>query len=82
MHLVMIIPDLVQEPERMKYIVATLNILNKTNDVLSKIGGSPTHLPYLVIGGSKPGTRRKTLVKLLEALDKLNRSVKYIMRIL
>ncbi len=71
MHLVMMIPDLVQEPERMKYIVATLNMLNKTNDVLSKLGGSPTHPPYIVIGGVSRVPDEKTLVKLIEELDKL-----------
>ncbi len=71
MHLVMIIPDLVQEPERMKYIVATLNILNKINDALSKLGGSPTHPPYLVIGGVSRVPDEKTLAKLLEELDRL-----------
>ena len=71
MHLVMMIPDLVQEPEGMKYIVATLNMLNKTNDVLSKLGGSPTHPPYIVIGGVSRVPDEKTLVKLIEELDKL-----------
>ncbi len=71
MHLVMIIPDLVQGNERMKYIVATLNILNKTNNILSKLGGSPTHPPYLVIGGVSRVPDEKTLAKLLGEIDEL-----------
>ena len=71
MHLVMIIPDFLDENERLNHIVTALNILNKINNILTKIGGAPTHPPYLVIGGVNKVPDDKTLSKLLEETDKL-----------
>ncbi len=50
-HLLMIIPDIVSNNEVQKYIVENIRLIEQINKILSRLGGSPTHPPNLVIGG-------------------------------
>ncbi len=70
-HLVFITPDLVPEDSVRDMVIKVINLLNKVNDVFTRIGGAPTHPPNLVIGGFSKCPSEKTLNNQLVALEKI-----------
>ncbi len=50
-HLILVTPDLVKREVLDKLLIDEIRLLNRVNDILSRIGGSPTHPPYIVVGG-------------------------------
>ena len=51
LHLALVLPDLVKESVAGKVMIKVLGMLNTISEVLTRVGGAPTHPPYIVIGG-------------------------------
>ncbi len=66
-HLTMILPDLVKRD----FLTSALNLLSKTDNVITKLGGGYTHPPNITIGGVENVPNEKTLARILETLDGL-----------
>ena len=50
-HLILITPDIIRKEYLEDLLIEEIKLLNKINDIITRIGGSPTHPPYIVIGG-------------------------------
>ena len=50
-HLIFLTPDIVRKEYIENILIEEVKLLNSVNDVIARIGGSPTHPPYIVIGG-------------------------------
>jgi len=50
-HLFMLIPDIVIGDSKTKFFIENIRLLDLINKLLAKLGGSPTHPPFIVVGG-------------------------------
>lgn len=71
MHLVMAIPDFVEESKQAYVLKSTLDILNETHSIMTKLGGSSTHPSYITIGGVEKIPNEKILSKIIENIGNL-----------
>ncbi len=85
-HLVLLVPDIVVKEKIVDTVIRVIKMINMVNDVLTKIGGAPTHPPYIVVGGVEKAPSQSVLreardkiIKLLEDyrvfIDELYRSI-------
>ncbi len=56
LHLTLLVPDIVTSKENKHHLlIDTIRIINKVNELMTKLGGSPTHPPHITVGGmTKP----------------------------
>ena len=50
-HLTLLLPDILPNEILSKKLLELINLINRVNDVMMRIGGAPTHPPYIAIGG-------------------------------
>ncbi len=50
-HLILLLPDILPQEILDEKLLKLINITNSVNDIMMKIGGAPTHPPYITIGG-------------------------------
>ncbi|MEX0568682.1 MAG: nickel-dependent hydrogenase large subunit [Candidatus Njordarchaeota archaeon] len=50
-HLILITPDIVKREVAREFIIEEMKMLSVISDILTKLGGAPTHPPNIVIGG-------------------------------
>ena len=69
LHLMLLTPDLVEDGGRIMY--GEIELLNKISNLLQKLGGAPTHPPFLVIGGVERLPEEGELGRMVENLREL-----------
>ncbi len=60
-HLILMTPDIVRKEYRDGLIIDEIKLLNRVNDIMTRIGGAPTHPPNIAIGGFAKPPPPKTL---------------------
>ena len=63
-HLILVTPDIIGKQFLGETIVSEIKLLNQVNELLTKLGGSPTHPPYITIGGVEKTPSNKLLGEL------------------
>ncbi len=73
-HLILLLEDLVGRDKARSLLPSIIRLLNDASDILSGLGGAPTHPPVIVVGGveklppaSRVGELRKKIAGLLES---------------
>ncbi len=62
MHLMLLIPDIYPlNEEGRNLLISTIKVLNKVNELMTKVGGAPTHPPNITVGGISKSLKDSTL---------------------
>ncbi len=68
-HLILLTPDIVDERYVVDTIFKEIELLNIINDLMTRIGGSPTHPPHIAIGGVLKTPTDKVLGELKKKIE-------------
>jgi len=81
-HLILITPDIIRKDFLDDILIEEIKLLNSVNDVIARIGGSPTHPPYIVIGGFGKTPSQKILSDQLRNISNILDTYRKIMEVL
>lgn len=81
-HLIFFTPDIVCKEYLEDLLIQEIKLLNNINDVITHIGGAPTHPPYIVIGGFQKTPSEKIISDQIRNIVSILEKYRSIMNIL